>query len=946
MLSSLLLTLAVAAQSPDSIVISGARDPAISSNGWLAFEQNGDIWISQVNIEDVATNGTTVTPVRVTSGPAWDKEPAWSPDGKRLVFASDRLGSFDVWSVAINEDGRAGDERALTDSPEPEAEPTVGRNGVIVFVRGHGTGRDLWLRDANGSLSQLTDDDGAEFSPAVSPDGNSLAYISEQVRQRQLRIRSLEDDDDEVVLRDIRVEHIAWSPDGNVIAFAKRGSSGGVWVTPRDGAYTNLVSRTPGAIAWSPDGEWLVLTALPRMPPGYNGDPNRMSDRTAGDITSRGNKLLFMRAPSLPDAAQTEVSVTATTARREHNAEAFDRVWSRLNQLYYRQGAWQHWGELRDTHRPRALAATSETELQDVIYQLLRERPPIHPEKNGRAAVSSAHPLATEAGLEILRKGGNVIDAAVAVSFALGVVEPDASGLGGYGEMVLYVEGMEKPAAIEFLTRVPEAAALSNAALSEDGRLPVDGPILANVPGTVAGMWKAWSDYGSGDVEWSDLLQPAIRSAEEGFVLDEAFTTTLDVERERFLKYESSKALFFPDGEPLKPGDTLRNPDLAWTLKQIAAHGADAFYSGAIAERMVADLRGKGNVITRSDLSRYFASTREPIAGTYRGHTIYSAVPAASGGVSLVAKLHLLDNLDSAGLYQDDWRTLHAMIEAWKLEPSSANRVADPNLWPVDVEPLLNRETARRRWSLCFDVNEATGPAGLRREDDKLACEETDELVQSWGESIDDCERGDDHGCPASGTTAFTVADADGNIVAVTQTLGTWGGNFYVSPGLGFLYNDKLGSYRTSPSAYGARLPYARHGTSIAPTLVFRGTGQAQRPFLAVGAAGNAWITSAVYQVVAATIDAGVGPQQALELPRFLVRVRRSSDEVDDVVVQIEDGYSPRVMQRLEEMGHEFQRISLRGELRMGYGAAVMIDAGMVRAGADPRRSGAAGAIP
>ncbi len=194
--------------------------------------------------------------------------------------------------------------------------------------------------------------------------------------------------------------------------------------------------------------------------------------------------------------------------------------------------------------------------------------------------------------------------------------------------------------------------------------------------------------------------------------------------------------------------------------------------------------------------------------------------------------------------------------------------------------------------------------------------------------------------------TAFAVADADGNIVAVTQTLGTWGGNFYVSPGLGFLYNDKLGSYRTSPSAYGARLPYARHGTSIAPTLVFRGTGQAQRPFLAVGAAGNAWITSAVYQVVAATIDAGVGPQQALELPRFLVGVRRSSDEVNDVFVQIEDGYSPRVMQRLEEMGHEFQRISLRGELRMGYGAAVMIDAGMVRAGADPRRSGAAGVIP
>ncbi len=193
----------------------------------------------------------------------------------------------------------------------------------------------------------------------------------------------------------------------------------------------------------------------------------------------------------------------------------------------------------------------------------------------------------------------------------------------------------------------------------------------------------------------------------------------------------------------------------------------------------------------------------------------------------------------------------------------------------------------------------------------------------------------DERGCRATGTTAFSVADARGNMVAVTQTLGTWGGNFYVSPGLGFLYNDKLRSYNSNPSSYNARLPNARNGTSIAPTLIFRGTGDAKRSMAAVAAAGNAWITSAVYQMVAAMIDADLGPQEALELPRFLVGgLRRpgNDDTVREVVIQIEAGIAPAVLRRLEDMGHVFQRISLPGELRMGYGAVVLIDGGRVRA--------------
>jgi gamma-glutamyltranspeptidase len=331
----------------------------------------------------------------------------------------------------------------------------------------------------------------------------------------------------------------------------------------------------------------------------------------------------------------------------------------------------------------------------------------------------------------------------------------------------------------------------------------------------------------------------------------------------------------------------------------------------------------------------------------YRGHTVYSSAPAASGGASLVGKLNLLEHFAIPAAYTTDAATLHAMIEAWKLTPSLFGRIADPGLWPVDLEPIVDTSRARRVWERCFDADRSADPDGLARTSaGALRCAGDDTLALSWGEPRDRCVRPDDAGCRASGTTAFAVGDASGNLVAVTQTLGTWGGNFYVTPGLGFLYNDKLRSYGTNPVSFGARLPNARHGTSIAPTLVFRGTALDREPLFAVGAAGNAWITSAVYQMVAAMIDGEIGPQAALELPRFLVSVRRQGARVREVVVQIEDGFGPDVLRRLEAMGHRFERVSLPGELRLGYGAAVRIDDGAVRAGADPRRSGAAGAIP
>jgi len=480
--------------------------------------------------------------------------------------------------------------------------------------------------------------------------------------------------------------------------------------------------------------------------------------------------------------------------------------------------------------------------------------------------------------------------------------------------------------------------------------------VLVNVPGTVAAMYLAWQQFGSHKLAWADLLAPAIRAARNGYSVSDGLATTLATEREHLLKYPGSRALFFRGDEPLRAGDTLKNPDLAWTLEQIAAGGADAFYKGEVARKLVADLHSHGNPIVLSDMARYYAAEREPVSSTYRGYTLFSSAPPVSGGAELAAQLNLLEQFPNPKPYADDVATLHAMITAWELVPSTRGRIADPGLWPTTTAPFTSKDTARARWR-CYDPNKALSPSSFRG--DTLACAKPGERAASVPIALPPrCEA---HGygahqaasCRAAGTTAFTIADADGNVVAATQTLGTWGGNFYVTPGLGFLYNDKLASYPTDSTSYGARLPFARHGSTIAPTIVFEGTGTRRHPVMAVGAAGNAWITSAVYQTLVGMIDQHLDPQAALELPRFLVgrfdgprRNVKAADSVRGPSVELENGFAADVVTRLEALGYRPRIISLMGELRMGYGAAVKIENGHVLAGADPRRSGAAGAMP
>jgi gamma-glutamyltranspeptidase len=907
-----------------SVTVEGARTPAFAPDGRIAVSVRGDLWI-------LSAGNHSAT--RVTTGAAWDRDPAWLPDGGGLVYASDVAGTMDLWRIDVSGVSVSGEPRRLTFSEESDTEPSVGHDGTIYFVRGTSAAADLWKLKAGGGEERVTSEPGADRSPAASPTGDRLAWVSEREGALRIRLRDGAGQPRDLVT-DMTPTRLSWSPDGSRLAFGSRGRRAGVWVTPADGRYVTIASDREGSPAWSPDGQWLAVAGESGDDVGYNGNPDRLGGRAAGDVNEGAGGLRRIRAPAEPDAEGEPIDLRLSVPATAHNADTFDRVWDRVARLYlgYRGGAdtaltdeLKRWRDSARRYRTRAIRAATTEQLDEVIHAMLQERPPARRAAEGRAGVSSAHPLATAAGTEILAAGGNVVDAAVAVSFALGVVEPDASGMGGYGEALIHLTGMAEPTAIEFMTRVPENANTENLLLRQ---LPPDGPMLANVPGVVAGMGAAWKKYGK--LPWARLLAPAIRIAEQGFVLDDAFATTLRREWQSFAKYESSRALFFRNGRPLQAGDTLRNPDLARTLRQIAAEGADAFYRGSLAKTLVEDLSRGGNPITLRDMSLYYAAERRPVRTTYRDHTVYSGPPPVTGGVSLTSKLNLLELAEPGTSITNDAAKLHAMIEAWKLQPTAGGRVRDPDMWPVDVSPFESKDTARVRWT-CFDPARLSGTpegaSGCRTTTPERAGRETD--------GAPDCE--EQRPCRSTGTTAFAVADKDGNVVAVTQTLGTWGGNFYVTPGLGFLYNDKMVTPRGGGRG-GGSAPLARVGTVIAPTLVFRGTGTNQTPLMALGAAGNAWITSAVYEMVVGVIDHDLGPQEALELPRFLPGGR-------DGPIQIEDAFSPAAMRQLEAIGHRFRPISLRGELRMGYGAAVMIRGEKVIAGADPRRSGAAGAV-
>ena len=930
--------LSLSAQTPDATP-RGARDPSWSPDGRrLAFSYLDRIWTSRPD----GRNGRALR----ASSSGVERDPAWSRDGRAIAFAVDTGTGFDIHVAPSG----GGDSRQVTSLEGDERWPGWTPDGRLIFSHRHAGRWRLFVVDPSEALEPLAlfgdSPTEEEREGRVSPDGTRIAYVSDRqsddgdvdiwiadldpgprnstTRTRVVRERGLEG-------------YPSWSPDGTRLAFfAVREGVGSIWVVSlddvpaeradRDGpargrppARPVLVSRRGGIPAWSPDGTRIAIAALPAPDPTYNGNPERNTDEAPPLFASADAFRLWLVDAPLPVDAGARELVTAPPAS-EQLLGAFDRVWDTLRRMYYSEGpSAAAWEQLRTKYRPRAQAARDEAGVEAAVDAMIAEQPLIKPPVDSdRAVVVSGHPLASRAGALALERGGNIVDAAVAVSFALGVVEPEASGIGGDGMAVLYLRGMTAPVVIDYKDQVPIHATRDSPILRDSTG---DGPAAANIPGVVAGLDMLHRKYGSGKVDWADLIAPAVEYAENGFELDEALPTSIAEGRAYFEKYPASARIFLPGGRVPRPGDTFVNRDYAATLRAIAQDGARAFYRGDIGRRIAADMASNGGLITLDDLAQYRAIERRPLVGQYRGHTVYSTPPPVSTGTHLIETLQILQNYEPrpGTAFAADPDFLHFAIESWKARDQSP-RIADPALWEVNIGSHLEPSHAL---------------ALFKRIDPKKASRNRNAPAE--GGRTERIGRG---------TTAFAVADADGNMIAITQTLSTWGGTFYVSDGLGFLYNNHLRF--GGGGAPGRFLPLARSSTTSVPTLLFGGRPSADSPGsprLAVAAAGNAWIPASVYNIILNVVDGDMHAQQAIEGPRFLVG--RDPTDPGGSRLQIEDRIPRAIIQELTARGHRFHKIGRKGEVRYGYAAAVVVDPGrrVVQGGAEPRRSHAAVAV-
>jgi gamma-glutamyltranspeptidase / glutathione hydrolase len=544
----------------------------------------------------------------------------------------------------------------------------------------------------------------------------------------------------------------------------------------------------------------------------------------------------------------------------------------------------------------------------------LLEYPSIHsPVVGEQGMVVSQNAIASGVGADILRRGGNAVDAAVAIGFALAVTLPRAGNIGGDGFMLVHDARSGEQVFFDFRSVAPKAATLP-LFLDNDGKeskAAGRGYLAPSVPGTVAGLAMAHKKFGK--LPWAKVVAPAIALARDGVVLtpDEAFVFSWG--KERLSTSTAARAAYYKaDGALYRAGDTLKQPDLAWTLTQIAKRGADGFYKGPVAQRFAADMKANGGLITLEDLAAYRAVERRPLRGTYRGLDIVTSPPASAGGATLLNMLNIVETFDLKAGGVGSAQSLHIMAEAMKMGYADRYRLlGDTDFVTPPIRGFISKDYAKARAAL---INPAMAtPAKTLGVGDPLKFE-------------------------SPSTTHFSVADAQGNVVSTTYTLGADFGSGVMIAGTGILLNNQMNNFSHEAAAKAARdgtppppnamAPGKRMLSTMMPTMVLKGG----KPWLVTGTPGGSTIIDTVMQVIVNVVDFNLNVEEATHQPRIF------QDAGD--TLRVEPNFNPDTVRLLKAMGHP-----ITSDETMGSAQSIMIENGLFLGAADPRRPGAL-AIP
>ena len=522
-----------------------------------------------------------------------------------------------------------------------------------------------------------------------------------------------------------------------------------------------------------------------------------------------------------------------------------------------------------------------------------------------KGVVSAGRAEAADIGRSVLQQGGNAIDAAVATAFALGVCEPGASGIGGGGFMLIRDGKTGECVFIDFREKAPAAATpdmftpVEPGSSKSVGDEKLYGGKAAAVPGDVAGLLYALEHYGTMTPE--QVISPAAELARAGYLVTPYLYADIDSHKEQLEKYGDGWKIYLKDGKPYPVGSKICNPDLANTLDKIAEGGKDAFYKGDIADRIIRQVQKAGGVMTHADLEQFNVRLLSPVRTTYRGYEIISSPPPSSGGVHIGQILNVLENFDIASMEVNSTEYLHLFSEVFKLcYADRAKYMGDPNFVKVPMEGLLSKAYAKELVAR-VDPNRAQ----------KVTC-------------------GDPWKHQSSSTTHFSIADNEGNLVAVTRTINWMFGSCVVPEGTGFLLNDNMDDFSMDPNSAnavaGGKVPLS----CMSPTFLLKDG----KPFAVLGTPGGIRIISSMVQVISKIIDHGMGLDEAIASPRI-------GDDQRDLLIY--EGRIPaETIAQLEKMGHPTQGHDDWHRVMGSVNGCVILEDGTLVGAADPRRDGLA----